>query len=79
MKKMKYNITIYNFILWRNPKSSKTVYIPIGEENDVLEQFLTVKRGSKVYVKVPIKGEKKEMMELVKNNAKATLENLKIK
>lgn len=61
------------------PKVPKTVYIPIGEENDVLEQFLTVKRGSKVYVKVPIKGEKKEMMELVKNNAKAILEQFKDK
>lgn len=61
------------------PKVPKTIYIPVGEENEALEEFLTVKRGSKVYIKVPVKGEKKNMMELVKNNAQATLEQFKEK
>ncbi|MBE6070457.1 MAG: excinuclease ABC subunit UvrC [Clostridium butyricum] len=61
------------------PKVPKTIYIPVGEENEALEEFLTVKRGSKVYIKVPVKGEKKNMMKLVKNNAQATLEQFKDK
>ena len=63
------------------PKVPKSIYIPQcnDEDNDALEEFLTVKRGSKVYVKVPIKGEKKEMLELVKNNAKVTLDQFRDK
>ena len=46
---------------------------------EALEEFLSIKRGSKVLVKIPLKGEKKEMLELVKNNAKITLEQFKDK
>lgn len=57
------------------PKVPKTINIPQTdmEDLDVLEEFLTVKRGSKVYIKMPQKGEKKEILELVKNNAEITL------
>lgn len=63
------------------PKVPKNIYIPLSndDDNDALEEFLTIKRGSKVFVKVPIKGEKKEMLELVKSNAKVTLNQFKDK
>lgn len=63
------------------PKVPKNIYIPLSndDDNDPLEEFLTIKRGSKVFVKVPIKGEKKEMIELVKSNAKVTLDQFKDK
>lgn len=63
------------------PKFPKNIYIPLSndDDNDALEEFLTIKRGSKVFVKVPIKGEKKEMLELVKSNAKVTLDQFKDK
>ena len=63
------------------PKVPKNIYIPLrnDDDNDALEEFLTIKRGSKVFVKVPIKGEKKEMLELVKSNAKVTLDQFKDK
>lgn len=63
------------------PKVPKNIYIPLSndDDNDALEEFLTIKRGLKVFVKVPIKGEKKEMLELVKSNAKVTLDQFKDK
>ena len=57
----------------------KNIYIPESDEIEALEEFLSVKRGSKVFVKIPIKGEKKDMLELVKNNAKVTLDQFKDK
>jgi excinuclease ABC subunit C len=61
------------------PKVPKNIYIPESDEVEALEEFLSIKRGSKVFVKIPIKGEKKEMIELVKNNAKVTLDQFKDK
>lgn len=61
------------------PKVPKNIYIPASDEVEALEEFLSIKRGSKVFAKIPIKGEKKEMLELVKNNAKVTLEQFKDK
>lgn len=61
------------------PKVPKNIYIPESDETEALEEFLSVKRGSKVCVKIPIKGEKKEMLELVKSNAKVTLDQFKDK
>lgn len=58
-------------------KVSKNIYVPVIAEQDLLEEFLTIKRGSKVWLKVPQKGEKKDLLELVKNNAKLTLEQFK--
>ena len=57
----------------------KNIYIPKSEEIDVLQEFLTIKRGSNAYIKIPQKGEKKETLELVKNNAKVILEQFKQK
>ncbi|MBE6052712.1 MAG: excinuclease ABC subunit UvrC [Clostridium sartagoforme] len=60
-------------------KVPKTIYLPDIEDSELIEEFLTIKRGSKVWVKVPQKGQKKDMLEMVKNNAKITLEQFKDK
>lgn len=60
-------------------KVPKTIYVPAINESDLIEEYLTIKRGSKVWVKVPQKGQKKDMLEMVKNNARITLEKFKDK
>lgn len=57
----------------------KTIYIPSIEDGELLGQWLSMKRGSKVIIKIPQKGEKKETLNLVEKNAKMTLENFKLK
>lgn len=60
-------------------KVPKTIYVPTINEVELMEEYLTIKRGSKVWIKVPQKGQKKDMLEMVKNNAKITLEKFKDK
>ena len=60
-------------------KVPKTIYLPEVNEVELMEEYLTIKRGSKVWLKVPQKGQKKDMLEMVKNNAKITLEKFKDK
>lgn len=60
-------------------KVPKTIYVPAVGDVDLIEEYLTIKRGSKVLVKVPQKGQKKELLEMVKNNARITLEKFKDK
>jgi len=60
-------------------KIPKDIYLPEIENVELLEEFLKIKRGSKVNIKVPQKGQKKDMLEMVKNNAKITLEKFKDK
>lgn len=43
------------------------------EEQAVLEQWLTEKRGSRVYIKVPRRGQTKDLVELVGRNASEAL------
>ncbi|WP_027631999.1 excinuclease ABC subunit UvrC [Clostridium hydrogeniformans] len=59
----------------------KHIYVPDIEEDerDLLEQWLTLKRGSKSFIKIPKKGEKKDLINMVLRNAKITLEQFKIK
>jgi excinuclease ABC subunit C len=57
----------------------KTIYVPFINEFDILEQWLSSKKESKVMIKIPQKGEKKKTLEMVENNAKITLENFKVK
>ena len=57
----------------------KTIYVPFINEFDILEQWLSSKKESKVMIKIPQKGEKKKTLEMVGNNAKITLENFKVK
>lgn len=60
-------------------KVSRNIYIPNIEDEEILEEFLTIKRGSKVSLKISQKGEKKSMLDMVKENAKITLEKFKDK
>lgn len=58
----------------------KTIYVPeeIGDQ-ELIEKFLTEKRGSKVWIKVPKKGDKKNLLDMVRNNAKIMLDQFKEK
>lgn len=60
-------------------KIPKTIYLPEIEDSELIEDFLTIKRGAKAWIKVPQKGQKKDMLEMVKNNAKITLDQFKDK
>lgn len=60
-------------------KIPKTIFVPEINEVDLMEEYLTIKRGSKVWIKVPKKGQKKDMLDMVKNNARITLEKFKDK
>lgn len=44
------------------------------EDLNVLEEWLSGKRGNKVSIKVPQKGDKKELLDMVKKNALMTME-----
>jgi excinuclease ABC subunit C len=57
----------------------KNIFVSAIEEQELLEQWLSMKRGSKVVIREPQKGEKKELIEMVENNAKMTLEQFKQK
>ncbi|HEY8805309.1 MAG TPA: excinuclease ABC subunit UvrC [Clostridium sp.] len=57
----------------------KTIYVPFINEVEILAQWLSSKKESKVMIKIPQKGEKKKTLEMVENNAKITLENFKLK
>ncbi len=58
----------------------KIIYIPCDiDEIDLFTQILTAKRENKVSIKIPIKGEKKNVLEFVYNNAKITMEKFKTK
>lgn len=49
----------------------------VDDERAVIEQWLTGKKGSKVSLKVPQRGEKKKLVEMVADNARLTLEQLR--
>ncbi|MBM7869727.1 excinuclease ABC subunit C [Clostridium pascui] len=57
----------------------KSIYVEDIDEQELLEQWLTMKRGSKVWIKVPQRGDKKDTLDMVRRNAKITLEQFKIK
>lgn len=57
----------------------KTIYVPEICDGELLEEWLSSKRGSRVSIKVPQKGEKKKLLDLVESNAKNTLEQFKLK
>ena len=60
-------------------KIPRTIYVPALSNVELVEEYLTIKRGAKVWIKVPQKGQKREMLEMVKNNAQITLEKFKDK
>lgn len=57
----------------------KDIYVSSTEDLNLLQDWLTMKRGSKVQIKIPKKGEKKDIIEMVKRNSKITLQKFKIK
>lgn len=57
----------------------KNIYVSSAEDLNLLQNWLTMKRGSKVEIKIPQKGEKKDIIEMVRRNSKITLEKFKIK
>lgn len=60
-------------------KIPRTIYVPALSNIELIEEYLTIKRGAKVWIKVPQKGQKREMLEMVKSNAQITLEKFKDK
>jgi len=65
---------------------NNTPYIPkeivLQEEIDeinIIQSWLSSKRGAKVYIKVPRKGEKRQLVEMVAKNALETLQQFEIK
>ena len=60
-------------------KVPRTIYVPAISNVELVEEYLTIKRGAKVWIKIPQKGQKREMLEMVKNNAKINLEKFKDK
>lgn len=57
----------------------KNIYVPQAEDIELMEEWLTIKKGSKVLIKIPQKGEKKDLIDMVGNNAKITMEQFKTK
>ncbi|MCM0651053.1 excinuclease ABC subunit UvrC [Clostridium swellfunianum] len=57
----------------------KNIYVPEAEDSELLEQWLTMRRESKVWIKVPQRGDKKDLLEMVTKNAKLTMEQFKTK
>lgn len=60
-------------------KVPRNIYVPELSNIELVEEYLTIKRGAKVWIKVPQKGQKREMIDMVKNNAQITLEKFKDK
>jgi len=44
------------------------------EDQEIIEEWLSSKRGQKVYIKVPVKGEKERLVELARKNASLVLQ-----
>lgn len=57
----------------------KNIYVPCVSYGELLENFLSMRRDSKVILKIPKQGEKKKTLEMVKKNAKLSLEGFKTK
>lgn len=49
------------------------------EDMEIIEEWLSGKRGSKVHIMVPRRGEKRQLIDTVAENARHSLEQLKIK
>jgi len=56
----------------------KEIVLPAQvEESLIIEQWLRLKKGTKVSLTVPVRGEKKHMLEMAEANAKIALEQLR--
>jgi excinuclease ABC subunit C len=53
------------------PYTPRTIYIPVDfEDREALEELLSERRGGRVHIEVPQKGDKRSLIDLVGNNAK---------
>lgn len=57
----------------------KNIYTYELEDRELIEEWLTMRRESKVWIKVPQRGEKKKTLELVEKNANMIIEQFKMK
>jgi len=57
----------------------KVINVTGTMDKELLEEWLSMKRGSKVSIKVPVKGDKRNVLEMVAQNAQMTLEHFKLK
>lgn len=56
------------------------IFVPvISDENEILEKWLSIKRGSNVAIKIPLKGEKRSLLNMVEKNAILFLDQFKLK
>ncbi len=56
------------------PYIPKEIFLSVkAEEEELLTEWLTAKRGQKVYLKVPQKGDKEKLVELARKNAELVL------
>ena len=58
-------------------KIPKEIYVPKANDLELLEEYLSNKKGKKVSIKIPQKGVKKDMLNMVQENAKITLTQFK--
>jgi len=57
----------------------KVINVREIDDKELIEQWLSMKRGSKVSINIPMRGDKKETLNLVSRNARMTLEHFKLK
>lgn len=57
----------------------KTIYVSDISDAELLEEYLSDKRGSKVSIKIPRIGEKRSLLDMVAKNAQVTLEQFRDK
>lgn len=55
----------------------KTVYVETAEDKELIAAFLSLKAGARINVEIPLRGDKKKLLELVKRNAEVTLSAFK--
>ncbi|OBR91893.1 MULTISPECIES: excinuclease ABC subunit UvrC [Clostridium] len=58
---------------------AKTIYVPEVDEIELLQNWLSMKKDARVYIKIPQKGEKRATLNMVEENARTTLKNFKLK
>lgn len=57
----------------------KSIYVPCIDDCKLLEEWLSIKRNSKVSIKIPQKGDKKQTIDLVQKNAAMLMDQFKLK
>lgn len=57
----------------------KNIYLPSCEDIELLEQWLTLRRENKVAIKIPQKGDKKDILQMAEKNAELNLQQFKNK